>query len=210
MDCVTPVMDVATRLWSCTSKHSSHVIDLEENLCSLRTEMEELKNVGEDVKRRVEDAEKRQMRLRSEVNGWLNSLEALEGEVSEMLEKGDQEMQKKWLRNRCTSNRRSIHKIRKMAKEKIAVVSELKNKGHFDVVADRLPSAPVDEKPVEKTVGLDLMFNEVWKCLEDEKVGIIGLYGMGGVGKTTLLKKINNEFLESKLEFVVVIWVVVA
>ena len=33
---------------------------------------------------------------------------------------------------------------------------------------------------------------------------------MGGVGKTTLLKKINNEFLESKLGFDVVIWVVVA
>ena len=58
MDFVTPVMDVATRLWSCTSKHSSYVIDLEENICSLRKEMEELKNVGEDVKKRVEDAEK--------------------------------------------------------------------------------------------------------------------------------------------------------
>ena len=50
-----------------------------------------------------------------------------------------------------------------MAREKIAAIFELKRKGHFDVVADRLPSAPVDEKPVEKTVGLDLMFNEVWK-----------------------------------------------
>ena len=82
MDCVTPVMDVAIRLWSCTSKHSSYIIDLEENLRSLRKEMEELKNVGEDVMRRVEDAKKCQMRLRSEVNGWLNSLEALEGEVN--------------------------------------------------------------------------------------------------------------------------------
>ena len=32
---------------------------------------------------------------------------------------------------------------------------------------------------------------------------------MGGVGKTTLLKKINNEFLETKLGFDVLIWVVV-
>ena len=54
--------------------------------------MEKLKNVGEDVNRRVKDAEKRQMRLRSKANGWLNSLEALEGEVNEMLEKGDQEI----------------------------------------------------------------------------------------------------------------------
>ena len=135
------------------------------------------------------------MRLRSKVSGWLNSLEALEGEVNEILEKGDQEIQKKCLRNCCTSNCRSSYKIGKMAREKIVVVSMLKNKGHFNVVANRLPSAPVDEKLVEKTVGLDLMFNEVWKWLKDEKVGIIRLYGMGGVWKTTLLKKINNEFL---------------
>ena len=176
-------MDVATRLWSCTSKHSSYVIDLEENLCSLRKEMEELKDVGEDVKRRVEDAEKHQMKRRNEVNGWLNNLEVLEKEVNQILEKGDQKIQKKCLRNFCTSNCRSSYKIEKMAREKFPAVSELKNKGHFDIVADRLPSAPVDEKPVEKTVGLDLMLAEVWKWLEDEKVGIIGLYGMGVWGK---------------------------
>lgn len=170
--------------------------------------MEELTNVGKDIKRRVEDAERHQMRPRSEVNGWLNSLEALEREVNEILKKGDEETQKKCLRNCCTSNCPSSYKIGKMAKEKIAAVSEVKNKGHFDVVADRLPSAPVDEKPVE-TVGLDLMLAEVWKWLENETVGIIGLYGMGGVGKTTLLKKINNEFLKTKLRFAVVIWVVV-
>ena len=61
---------------------------------------------------------------------------------------------------------------------------------------------------MKKIVGLDLMFAELWKSLVDEKVGIIGLYGMGGLGKTTLLKKINNEFLETKLRFDVLIWVV--
>ena len=68
----------------------------------------------------------------------------------------------------------------------------------------------MDEKPLEKTIGLDFMFAKIWKWLEDEKVGIIGLYGMGGVGKTTLLKRINNEFLKTKLGFDVVIWVVVS
>ena len=210
MDFVTPVMDVATRLWSCSSRHSSYVIDLEENMCSLRIEMEELRNVGEDSKRRVEDAENHQIRRRNEVNGWLNSLEVLEEEVNQILEKGEIEIQKRYLRICCTSNCLFSYKIGKMEKEKIIAVSELKNKGHFDVIADRLPSAPVDEKPLEKTVGLDFMFTEIWKWLEDDKVGIIGLYGMGSVGKTTLLKKINNEFPKTKLGFDVVIWVVMS
>ena len=91
--------------------------------------MEELKNVGEDVKRRVEDVEKHQMKRRNEVNGWLNSLKVLEKEVNQILEKGDQEIQKKCLRNCCTSNCRSSYKIRKIAREKIPSVTELKNRG---------------------------------------------------------------------------------
>ena len=35
------------------------------------------------------------------------------------------------------------------------------------------------------------------------------MYGIGGVGKTTILKKINNKFLISSLDFDVVMWVVI-
>ena len=62
-------------------------------------------------------------------------------------------------------------------------MTELRNKGRFDVVADSLPQAPVDERPMEKTVGLDLMFTEVCRCIQHKELGIIGLYGMGVPGK---------------------------
>ncbi|CAA7041581.1 unnamed protein product [Microthlaspi erraticum] len=41
-------------------------------------------------------------------------------------------------------------------------------------------------------------------------VGIMGMYGMGGVGKTTLLMQINNKFSEERCGFDFVIWVVVS
>lgn len=44
----------------------------------------------------------------------------------------------------------------------------------------------------------------------EEPVGIVGLYGMGGVGKTTLLTQINNKFLETPVSFDFVIWIVVS
>ncbi|CAA7053411.1 unnamed protein product [Microthlaspi erraticum] len=38
----------------------------------------------------------------------------------------------------------------------------------------------------------------------------MGMYGMGGVGKTTLLMQINNKFSEERCGFDFVIWVVVS
>ncbi|KAG5568158.1 hypothetical protein H5410_064823 [Solanum commersonii] len=54
--------------------------------------------------------------------------------------------------------------------------------------------------------------NKILRLLEDDKVCIIGVWGTGGVGKTTLVKNLNNELLKIdvsnfKLSFGVVIWV---
>ncbi|KAJ9692295.1 hypothetical protein PVL29_011382 [Vitis rotundifolia] len=210
MDCVSPILDVVTRVWDCTAKHAVYIRDLQGNMDSLRNAMQELKNVHEDVKGRVEVEEQRQMRRTNEVDGWLHSVLAMEIQVNEILEKGDQEIQKKCPGTCCPRNCRSSYKLGKKASKKLGAVAELRNKGRFDVVVDRLPQAPVDERPMEKTVGLDLMFTEVCRCIQDEELGIIGLYGMGGAGKTTLITKVNNEYFKTCNDFEVAIWVVVS
>ncbi|XP_034696514.1 probable disease resistance protein At1g52660 [Vitis riparia] len=43
-----------------------------------------------------------------------------------------------------------------------------------------------------------------------DEVGIVGLYGKRGIGKTTLMKKINNGLLETRHDFHMVIWVSVS
>ncbi|PIN11088.1 Apoptotic ATPase [Handroanthus impetiginosus] len=43
--------------------------------------------------------------------------------------------------------------------------------------------------------------------LVDTDAGIIGIYGMGGVGKTTLAKEINNKLLRENIHFDDVVWV---
>ena len=57
MDCVSPILDVATRLWDCTAKRAVYIRHLPQNLNSLRTAMGELKNLYKDVKERVEREE---------------------------------------------------------------------------------------------------------------------------------------------------------
>ncbi|KAK4590559.1 hypothetical protein RGQ29_020925 [Quercus rubra] len=63
---------------------------------------------------------------------------------------------------------------------------------------------------MDETVGLDPMLQIVQRCIEDKSLGIIGLYGIGGVGKTALLERINNLFLSRSHDFVEVILVSVS
>ncbi|CAF2051239.1 unnamed protein product, partial [Brassica napus] len=67
------------------------------------------------------------------------------------------------------------------------------------------------ERPLQPViVGQETMLERAWNRLMDDETGIMGFYGMGGVGKTTLLKQINNKFCEANYDFEIVIWVVVS
>ncbi|KAJ9189845.1 hypothetical protein P3X46_001097 [Hevea brasiliensis] len=82
--------------------------------------------------------------------------------------------------------------------------------GWWQWIAGRACRVEGRGRPSEPTVGLENMLDKVWSCLIQEHVGIIGLYGMGGVGKTTLLTQINNRFINTSHDFDVVIWVTVS
>ncbi|KDO40794.1 hypothetical protein CISIN_1g046124mg, partial [Citrus sinensis] len=104
-----------------------------------------------------------------------------------------------------------LSRFGKKVAKKLRDAGTLMANGAFEVVAERAPESVADERPIEPTVvGLQLQLEHVWRCLEGESVGIVGLYGMGGVGKTTLLTHINNKFLESPTNFNYVIWVVMS
>ncbi|MED6132857.1 hypothetical protein PIB30_022770 [Stylosanthes scabra] len=92
----------------------------------------------------------------------------------------------------------------------IPKVEVLVASGRNVTVVSKLPPKSMEEMPPVETVGLDLMVDKVWKCLQDENVGIIGLFGMGGAGKTTLMKKVHNEFGKREHKFDLILWVVVS
>ncbi|RVW23563.1 putative disease resistance protein [Vitis vinifera] len=206
MEFLSSIVGLIPCFYDHTSKHTVYIRDLKQKLQALRKEMAELNNLYEDVKARVQGAEQRQMMRRKEVGGWICEVEVMVTEVQEILQKGDQEIQKRYL-GCCPRNCWSSYKIGKAVSEKLVAVPGQIGKGHFDVVAEMLPRPLVDELPMEETVGSELAYGRICGFLKDPQVGIMGLYGMGGVGKTTLLKKINNDFLPTSSDFDLVIWV---
>ncbi|TYI84845.1 hypothetical protein E1A91_D05G394700v1 [Gossypium mustelinum] len=63
--------------------------------------------------------------------------------------------------------------------------------------------------PTSELVGEEAVRKEIWACLMQEEVKKIGVWGMGGVGKTTIMKHIHNDLLKEK-RFERVIWVTIS
>ncbi|KAK3219536.1 hypothetical protein Dsin_013506 [Dipteronia sinensis] len=195
-DCVSPILDIVTRLWDFTANRALYIRDLQDNLNTLRDLKDDLEAISKDVEGRADFAEQQQYAARTnQVIRWLESVQLKLKEVDIILQKRDEEIQQTCLGSCCPRHCCTSYKLGKQVIKKIDVVKQLIETGNFDAVADKVPRPNIDEMPMEKTVGMDSMFDEVWKCVEDHKARIIGLYGMGGVGKTTLLKKLNNRFL---------------
>ncbi|TXG69234.1 hypothetical protein EZV62_004169 [Acer yangbiense] len=210
-DCVSPILDIVTRLWDCTANRAQNIRNLQENLNTLRDLKCELEDINKDVEGRADFAEQHQYSARTnEVKGWFKRVQLKLNEVDGILRKGDEEIQQKCLGSCCPIHCCTTYKLGKQVIKEIDAVKELKENGSSLVVADKVPPPMIVEMPMDKTVGMDSMFDEVWKCVENHEARIIGLYGMGGVGKTTLLKKLNNRFMETSHNFDVVIWVVVS
>ncbi|XP_059639461.1 probable disease resistance protein At5g63020 [Cornus florida] len=211
MDFVSPILDATCRLCGCIRDTTYYIRYLQDNLNSLTTEMETLKGQRDDVKTQVEAAERLPMQQRTkQVDGWLQRVQQLEREVEELLQQGDEQIQHKCLKI-CPRNCWSTHKLGKRVSEKLQTVSNMKSEGNFSTVAVPMAAEHAEETPLDRTVGLDANFHKLSSLLREDGTEIIGICGMGGVGKTTLLKKINNELaIQSRSEFDEVIWVTVS
>ncbi|XP_034891393.1 probable disease resistance protein At4g27220 [Populus alba] len=68
--------------------------------------------------------------------------------------------------------------------------------------------------PTSSTKPVGQAFEEntkvIWSLLMDDEVSTIGIYGMGGVGKTTILKHVHNELLQRRDICDHVWWVIVS
>ncbi|TXG69284.1 hypothetical protein EZV62_004219 [Acer yangbiense] len=203
---------IFSRCVQCFITKASYISQLEDNLVRLQSELQKLIHTRNDVLSRVIFGERPlKMKRTDQVQGWLSRVQAAENQVAELQKLKDEETQKLCFGGYCSNNCKSSYNFGKRVHKMLQDVTCLQREGDFKNVAEKIPEAPVDEIPIDPTiVGLPSTFDKVWTCLGDQQAGIIGLYGMRGVGKTTLLTQINNKFLDTPNDFDVVLWVVVS
>ncbi|GKV51524.1 hypothetical protein SLEP1_g58169 [Rubroshorea leprosula] len=165
----------------------------------LRRKLDTLTNRKQDIESGIEVAEARRGQMvRREVQDWLKQVQDINVDVEAFLEKVQGI---KCYKRAC---------LDKLVCSKINVVREMLEKGSFpgSLFIDRAP-ARGNRIPTENLVGEISTKEEIWGYLMGDEVGMIGVCGIGGVGKTTIMKNLHND-LERETRFQKVIWVTVS
>ncbi|XP_077222011.1 putative disease resistance protein At1g12290 [Tasmannia lanceolata] len=106
-------------------------------------------------------------------------------------------------------NLKSRYELGKRVIRMTEIVVNLKGRGDFDEVAVCSSPPRVLEMPTTSTHGQESYEETLWRCLHDDNYAMVCVHGMGGVGKTTLIKTINNRLVGTQ-DFDVVIWITVS
>ena len=172
--------------------------------------MRNLKNKWQDLERRKLDTDSR-MRAqllpgktpKQEVEGWLQAVERMNAEI--------QAIEREAGEGKCFSR---AH-VGKLAFKKIGEMEELYQKGAY--IDSLVVDPPVSHGEILSTPILigestaEKVKEKIWACLlDDDDVRKIGVYGMGGIGKSTVMEHINNSLLKETKMFDRVIWVTVS
>ena len=194
----------------CLFGDGNYIHMMEANLEALEKTIQELEERRDDLLRRVVIEEDKGLQRLAQVQGWFSRVQGVESQVNDLLDARSTQTKRLCLLGYCSNKCITSCDYGKKVLKKLKEVEGLLAKGVFHVVAEKSPVPKVEKKHIQTTVGLDSMVEKAWHSLMIGERRTLGLYGMGGVGKTTLLACINNRFLEVVNEFDVVIWVVVS
>ncbi|KAH9666564.1 putative disease resistance protein [Citrus sinensis] len=191
--------DTIRSILSYVGGEAKYIWGLKGNLDDLQTQKENLTAKKQDLLNKVKLAEQQsRTRRTTTVELWFRRVEEIETRVENLQKEGDQQVDRLCLGGFCSTDLISSYDFGKKVENLREKVIELKKEGEaMKEVYEGVPEGAAVAIAVDRTiVGQESILDQVWRCITDQKKneGIIGLYGMGGVGKTTLLNQVNNKF----------------
>ncbi|GLU15126.1 hypothetical protein SLE2022_316460 [Rubroshorea leprosula] len=193
---VEPIMELVKCLGRSACTYLDYHLNFDEAVSDLRRELKALNRRKEDINLSIQSDAILGKEMKHEVQGWLECVEEIDNEVQAIEEKIQRV---KWY---------SKGLLGKLVRKKVEVVKRIYEQGSFpDGFTVDKPRQRI-ELPTENVVGKDSTKEKIWGYLMGSEVRKIGVCGIGGVGKTTIMKHIHNELLRVT-DFEKVIWVTV-
>ncbi|GKV47815.1 hypothetical protein SLEP1_g54677 [Rubroshorea leprosula] len=199
MDFVGPIIEIVTKIIEIANgvrRYLEDQIKFNESLEEFSRRKDDLPNQRDDIESKLRTELRHGKVAKREVERWLNDAQtfitrpAVEDEVNGW----------GWL---------SWYYRVEILKERFQELEEIYERGdrYTDeclVIDD--PAVPAVELPVSKLQGSEAVKANILACLKGEEVTMLGVWGMGGVGKTTIMKHVHNELLKEG-KFKKIIWV---
>jgi Cdc6-like AAA superfamily ATPase len=170
-------------------------------------------NFAQEFKEQKENLVKAKERLQDDVEAAERNAEKTYKDVKKWLEDANNEIEgAKPLENEIGKNGKCFtwcpncmrqFKLSKALATKSETFRKLgESSEKFTTVAQKAPPQPIEfltSKEFTPSESSQEALEQIMKVLKDDNVNMIGLYGMGGVGKTTLVKEVGRRAKESQL-----------
>ncbi|KAK1298956.1 Disease resistance protein [Acorus calamus] len=210
MELVGPVIEVAKCICNPVALYVGYVKNLKKNFIKLNEKASELYNMRDDVKLAI-TTNRAGMIPTAQCESWLKEVEDIEKKMDEM-EENYKEAKSKCVKGLCPN----VFSCMKFGKHVVVMIEDINDlMGTFAFDKGVLANAPmkaveiVPAPRVRADSSTDRTVQKILDCIRDEHTQKIGIWGMGGVGKTTAMKILNNVPEISEM-FAVVIWVTVS
>ena len=191
---------VAEYLVAPVGRQLGYLFHYNSNMAELRDQVENLEEARGRLQRSVDAAERQGRGIEDGVQKWLTRANSISREAQEFIE--DEKKAKKSCFKGLCPNLISRHQLSRQAKKKAQDVEKIHGKGKFQTVSHWLPlpgagSAPLQDYEAFESRASTL--DKVMAALRDDKIKRIGVWGLGGVGKTTLVKQVAKLAEDDKL-----------
>ncbi|KAH9688216.1 AAA domain-containing protein [Citrus sinensis] len=170
------------------------------NLQNVKTEVGNLEAERVSKQREVDEAKRRGEEIEKYVEKWLASVNGVIDEA-EKFTGVDARANKRCFKGLCPNLkiRRRLSKEAERQKEAIVKVREA---GRFDRISYNIipdDSLLLSNKDYEAFESRMSTLNDILDALKNPDVNMLGIYGMGGIGKTTLAKEVARKAENEKL-----------
>ncbi|KAK8689209.1 hypothetical protein V6N13_087932 [Hibiscus sabdariffa] len=195
---VAPILDVIKSIGRTTSKYLKYQKKFTRYIDDFRQAQADLKAKEADIRHQLKDEHRFGKMPKQEVQRWLMKVEETFANAQHVEDK--------------VSKTKSLFRscLGKLVDETTRALKQVHTEGHFSgsmVVND--PSTVAVNLPAPEVVGVTDVREEIYHYLMGNEVGMIGVCGMGGIGKTTIMKDVHNRLLKGS-EFRKIIWVTVS
>ncbi|RWR83800.1 putative disease resistance protein [Cinnamomum micranthum f. kanehirae] len=204
-------MDLVGKAVDLCAPHIGYIKNLKRSFEQLNEEAAILYSKKEDMECEI-NRDRIRKRPKSECQDWLKRVDEVHNKVDAIKEEYSQEAER--CQTRWFPDIQSHWKLSQCIVEmtnQISKLTEEYTKFEGVVVVDALPHI-VEAKPVliiEEGTSTKRTLQKILNNVGDPRKHKIGIWGMGGVGKTTVMRLLNN-LEEIKQMFEIVIWVTVS